>query len=62
LNVTIEKSVIKVDGYDKEVLGLFAARVRSVKEPEPYKGTGIRYQDEEVRRKAGKQAAKTVGG
>lgn len=57
VKVVIEKSNITVTGPDKEVLGQFCADIREVKKPEPYKGTGIRYSDEVVRRKAGKKAA-----
>lgn len=56
----VEKSIITVEGIDKEVVGQVAAKIRTVREPEPYKGKGIKYIDEIVRRKAGK-AAKTVG-
>lgn len=52
-------NIIKVAGYDKEVVGQTAALVRKVRPPEPYKGKGIRYQGEYVRRKAGK-AGKAV--
>jgi large subunit ribosomal protein L6 len=45
---------IKVMGYDKELVGQIAANIREVRPPEPYKGKGIRYIDEKVRRKAGK--------
>lgn len=45
---------IVVSGIDKEKVGHFAAKIRAVKEPEPYKGKGIRYADEEIRRKVGK--------
>lgn len=51
--------VIKVSGYDKEVVGQTAALVRKVRKVEPYKGKGIRYNGEHVRRKAGK-AGKAV--
>lgn len=54
-----ERGDIKVTSYDKELLGEVAARVRKVRPPEPYKGKGIRYQGEYVRRKAGK-AGKAV--
>ncbi|MBI4153526.1 50S ribosomal protein L6 [Candidatus Woesebacteria bacterium] len=57
---TVEKSVITVSGVDKELVGRLAADIRAVRKPEPYKGKGIKYIDEVVRRKAGK-AAKTVG-
>jgi len=56
----VEKSVISVEGTDKELVGQIAANVRGVRPPEPYKGKGIKYLDEVIRRKAGK-AAKTVG-
>jgi large subunit ribosomal protein L6 len=46
--------IITIEGVDKELVGLMAARIRSVRPPEPYHGKGIRYQDEVVRRKQGK--------
>jgi len=49
---------IVVDGADKEVVGQVAAELRSLRPPEPYKGKGIKYQGEQVRRKAGKTGAK----
>ncbi len=49
---------ITLKGYDKEVLGVFAANVRASRPPEPYKGKGIRYEGEYVQRKAGKTGAK----
>ena len=49
---------ITLTGYDKEKLGVFAAELRAVRPPEPYKGKGIRYAGEYVRRKAGKTGAK----
>jgi large subunit ribosomal protein L6 len=48
---------IILEGYDKELLGLTASRIRSLRPPEPYKGKGIRYADERIIRKAGKTAA-----
>ncbi len=57
LTVTIEKGALSVSGFDKELVGQFAANVRALKVPEPYKGKGIRYSDEVVRRKQGKKAA-----
>ncbi|OGM89571.1 50S ribosomal protein L6 [Candidatus Woesebacteria bacterium RIFOXYD1_FULL_46_19] len=60
ITLTVEKSVITVSGADKEMVGQIAANIRAVRPPEPYKGKGIKYLDEVVRRKAGK-AAKTVG-
>jgi large subunit ribosomal protein L6 len=47
---------IRISGSDKEVVGQQAAEIRSVRKPEPYKGKGIRYQGELIRRKAGKSA------
>jgi large subunit ribosomal protein L6 len=61
IKITIENNtLVKVEGVDKELVGQVAAEIRSVRPPEPYKGKGIRYQGEQVRRKAGKtaQAAK----
>ncbi len=49
---------IIVEGIDKELVGLTAARIRAFRPPEPYKGKGIQYSDEEIIRKAGKAAAK----
>lgn len=48
---------LTITGYDKQVVGEFAAQVRKVREPEPYKGKGIKYKDEFIRRKEGKKAA-----
>lgn len=49
--------IISISGCDKQVVGAYAARIRSERKPEPYKGKGIRYVDEYVRKKAGKTAA-----
>ncbi len=57
LKVTVEKGVVTIVGIDKELVGQFAAGIRSLKKPEPYKGKGIRYENEVVRRKQGKKAA-----
>ena len=46
-----------VRGYDKQLVGEFAANVRKIRKPEPYKGKGIRYSDEHIRRKEGKKAS-----
>jgi large subunit ribosomal protein L6 len=51
-------TVVVVEGIDKAKVGQVAAEIRSVRRPEPYKGKGIRYQGEQVRRKAGKAGAK----
>lgn len=57
VNVVVEKSVlIIISGIDKHLVGQFAASVRAMKPPEPYKGKGIRYENEFVRKKAGKAA------
>lgn len=56
LSATVEKNVITITGSDKEALGQFAADVRKVRKPEPYKGKGIRYQGEHIIRKQGKKA------
>jgi len=56
LSVSAEKNVISVKGPDKELVGQFSAKVRALKKPEPYKGKGIRYGDEVVRRKQGKKS------
>lgn len=53
----VSNTEITVKGIDKVLVGKFAAEIRSVREPEPYKGKGIRYKDEYVRRKEGKKAA-----
>ncbi len=57
ITVAIEKNVISVSGADKDAVGQFAASVRDLKKPEPYKGKGIRYEGEVVREKQGKKAA-----
>lgn len=56
----VEKNVITVSGPDKQMVGEVAAQVRSTKKVEPYKGKGIKYIDEVVKRKAGKTAAKSA--
>jgi len=56
VTATVEKNVITITGHDKEVVGQYAANVRKVKEPEPYKGKGIHYQGEYIIRKQGKKA------
>ena len=58
ITVTLPKPAqIIVSGIDKQLVGQFAAMIRALRPPEPYKGKGIRYEDEYVRRKAGKAAA-----
>jgi len=57
LTVTVEKNNITVTGINKELVGSFTAEVRALKKPEPYKGKGMRYHDEVIRRKQGKKTA-----
>ena len=54
---SVSNTEITVKGIDKVLVGEFAANVRKVRQPEPYKGKGIRYKDEHIRRKEGKKAA-----
>jgi large subunit ribosomal protein L6 len=54
----VNKNVIEFHGADKELVGFVAAQVRSYREPEPYKGKGLKYTDEKIIRKAGKTGAK----
>jgi len=54
ITLTVDKMSIAVSGIDKQAVGQTAAEIRSLKKPEPYKGKGIKYADEVVRRKAGK--------
>ena len=55
LEVAVERSIIRIRGVDKQMVGEFAAIVRSKRKPEPYNGKGIKYFDEVIRRKSGKQ-------
>jgi large subunit ribosomal protein L6 len=55
----VEKNIITVSGIDKQLVGQVAAEIRSARKPEPYKGKGIRYRGEIIRRKAGKKAVAT---
>jgi len=57
VSFAVEKNSIIVSGNNKQAVGQFAAQIRALKKPEPYKGKGIRYAGEVVRRKAGKKAA-----
>ncbi len=57
----VEKAIVSVDGFDRGLVGQVAADIRSVRPPEPYKGKGIKYVDEIIRRKAGKAAAAKAG-
>jgi len=57
IKASVEKNILKISGKNKEAVGTFAAKIRAVRKPEPYKGTGIMYVDEIIRRKAGKKVA-----
>ena len=57
INVTAERTVVKVSGIEKQLVGSVASKIRSFRKPEPYKGKGIRYKNEYVKSKQGK----TVG-
>lgn len=59
IDFRVEKNAITVSGISKELVGKVAAEIRALKKPEPYKGKGIRYTGEVVRRKAGKKATTT---
>ena len=60
LAVSVDKNLITIQGMDKQRVGQFAANIRELKKPEPYKGKGIKYIDEVILRKAGK-VVKAVG-
>ena len=60
VEASVEKNVITLVSADKEMLGATAAEIRAIRKPEPYKGKGIKYMEEQIRRKAGK-AAKAAG-
>jgi large subunit ribosomal protein L6 len=58
LSVSVEQNTkLSIEGADKQIVGQFAADVRSLRPPEPYKGKGVRYDDEIIRRKVGKAGA-----
>lgn len=57
VTAALEKGVLVISGFDKEKVGQFAADIRALKKPEPYKGKGIRYDKEVIRRKQGKKTA-----
>ena len=54
ISIAVEKNIITVSGFDKQLVGETAAQIRRIKKPEPYKGKGIKYIDEVIRRKEGK--------
>lgn len=55
---TPAQTQIVISGIDKQLVGMVAAKIRSIRKPEPYKGKGIKYSDEQIQRKAGKTAGK----
>lgn len=57
IQVSVEKNVIRISGIDRQRVGEAAAAIRRIRPPEPYKGKGIHYQGEHIRRKAGKKVA-----
>lgn len=58
VTASVDQNKITLGAIDKELLGLTAARIRQIRKPEPYKGKGIRYEDEYIARKVGKSAGK----
>lgn len=58
VTASVDKNTVTLESIDKELLGETAARIRAVRKPEPYKGKGIRYEDEHIIRKAGKTKSK----
>jgi large subunit ribosomal protein L6 len=59
ITISVEaNSKVLVSGIDKQAVGQIASEIRSLRRPEPYKGTGIRYDDEHIRRKVGKSGVK----
>ncbi|MBF8250068.1 MAG: rplF [Candidatus Levybacteria bacterium] len=60
LSFAVAENIITISGINKDLVGNMAAKIRSIRPPEPYKGKGIKYQNEKIRRKVGK-AAKALG-
>lgn len=60
IKLSVEKNIISISGIDKELVGQSAAVIRGFRPPEPYKGKGIRYRGEIIRRKAGKKATASI--
>jgi large subunit ribosomal protein L6 len=58
ISASVEKSIVKISGIDNQLLGQTAATIRRLRPPEPYKGKGIKYVEERIRRKAGKTGTK----
>ena len=61
IKIDVVKNTITISGFSKELVGQTAANIRSLKKPEPYKGKGIRYAGEVIKRKAGKKVAGSTG-
>ncbi|MDD2732212.1 MAG: 50S ribosomal protein L6 [Candidatus Pacebacteria bacterium] len=61
INFSVEKNIITISGINKEKVGEMAAEIRAIRPPEPYKGKGIRYFGEQVRRKSGKKVVSSAG-
>jgi len=61
IKISVEKNIISVSGIDKELVGQMASKIRKTKPAEPYKGSGIKYVGEVIRRKAGKKVVTTPG-
>ena len=53
-----QNPTVTLESHDKQLIGMVASKIRSLRKPEPYKGKGIRFKGEYIRRKAGKSAAK----
>ncbi|OIO49754.1 MAG: 50S ribosomal protein L6 [Parcubacteria group bacterium CG1_02_42_13] len=60
IKVAVDKNAIKISGSDRQLVGETAAQIRRIKKPEPYKGKGIMYKGEVIRRKAGKKAVSSA--
>lgn len=58
ISALVEANTITISGFDKQLVGELSAQIRKLRKPEPYKGKGIKYSDEIIRRKAGKTASK----
>lgn len=61
IKFTVQKNIITISGYDKGLVGQIAAMIRRAQPPEPYKGKGVRYFGEVIKKKEGKKAATTAG-
>lgn len=61
VKIAVDKNTVNISGADKQLVGETAARIRRLRKPEPYKGKGIRYANEVIKRKAGKKAVGKAG-